>query len=49
MEKSATFSIRIPHELKESLEKIASEDHRSLNNLINIILMKYVDEKTGGN
>jgi len=47
MGKSATFSIRIPQELKETLEKIASDDHRSLNNLINIILMNYASEKAG--
>lgn len=41
---SVTFTIRIPPELKEQLEKIASEDDRSLNNLINIILKKYVKE-----
>lgn len=45
---TVNFSIRISPELKEKLEKIAKEDHRSVNNLINIILMKYVDEKSGG-
>lgn len=41
-----TFSIRIPSDLKNALEKVASEDDRSLNNLINVILKKYIREET---
>lgn len=36
----------INKELKSSLEKIAKEENRSLNNLITTILKKYVEEVT---
>lgn len=34
-------------ELKEALEEIAEEENRSLSNLINSILIKYVKEHKG--
>ena len=37
-------TLRIEEELKEDLEEIALKDKRSLNNLINFILEKYVEE-----
>ncbi len=45
---SVTLTIRISPDMKETLEKIASADSRSLNNLINIILKKYISEHTSG-
>lgn len=39
-----TTTIRIDEELKKELDKIALDQNRSLNNLINTILMKYVEE-----
>lgn len=35
-------SIRIPDDLKKELEKIATSQSRSFNNLINIILRDYI-------
>lgn len=35
-------SIRIPDDLKKELEKIASSQSRSFNNLVNIVLREYV-------
>ena len=37
-------TLRIDEDLKEDLEFIAEREKRSLNNLINYILEKYVDE-----
>ena len=37
-------SIRLPLELKEKLERAAKEDQRSLNNLIVLILTRWVKE-----
>lgn len=37
-------SIRLPLELKEKLEKAAKEDQRSVNNLIVLILSRWVKE-----
>lgn len=39
-----TTTLRIDKELKKELDRIALEQNRSLNNLINTILMKYVEE-----
>lgn len=39
-----TLTIRITPELKEQIETIAKNEDRSINNLINIILKKYVKE-----
>ena len=43
-----TLTIRITPVLKKQLEEMAKEEDRSLNNLINIILKKYLNEKEGG-
>ncbi len=37
-------SLRLPPELKSRLDAIAKADHRSLNNLIGLILQEYVDK-----
>lgn len=37
-------TLRIEEELKEELEKLCLEEQRSLNNLINWILWKYIEE-----
>ncbi len=37
-------SIRLPLDLKEKLEKAAKEDQRSVNNLIVLILSRWVKE-----
>lgn len=42
MEKTISTTIRIPESLKKSLEQKATADNRSLNNLINVILMEYI-------
>ena len=45
---TVTFSIRIEKELKQQLEELAKTDQRSLNNMIILILSRYVREH-GGN
>ena len=37
-------SLRLPPELKARLDMIAKAEHRSLNNLIGLILQEYVDK-----
>lgn len=39
---TVTVTIRVTPELKAQLEELAKSDDRSLNNMINIILKKYV-------
>ena len=39
-------SIRLPRDLKESLERAAKEDERTLNNKILVILKRWVKENT---
>lgn len=41
---TVTLTIRIDTELKKQIEELARNDNRSINNLINVILMKYVRE-----
>ncbi len=41
-----TLTIRITPELKRQIEIIAKNEDRSINNLINIILKKYIKENT---
>lgn len=36
------LSIRIPLTVRQELEQIAEEEQRSLNNLLNIIIMDYL-------
>ena len=38
-----TFSIRIPNDLKDKLQLIADKEHRSLNNLIVLLLINYLE------
>lgn len=37
-----TTTIRIPAEIKRNLDQLAQEDGRSFNNLVSLILTKYV-------
>lgn len=39
---TTTLTIRISPDLKQSLEVLAKQDDRSMNNLINIILKDYI-------
>lgn len=41
---TVTLTIRLTPELKSQVEAIAKSEDRSLNNLINIILKKYVKD-----
>lgn len=38
------FSIRIPAALRADLDRIAEQEQRSINNVINLALQKYVKE-----
>lgn len=38
-------ALRIPEDLKKKLETIAKEEHRSLSNLIRLILIQWLEEK----
>lgn len=40
-----TTTIRIPEGLKQELDRLAKEDGRSFNNLVSLILNKYVKEQ----
>lgn len=40
------ITLRTNEEMKKELDKIALEENRSLNNLINTILIKYLEEKS---
>lgn len=39
------ITLRTNEEMKKELDKIALEENRSLNNLINTILIKYLEKK----
>ncbi len=39
------ITVRVNEEMKQKLDYIALEENRSLNNLINTILIKYLDNK----
>lgn len=41
---TTTLTIRISPELKKQIETIAKNENRSINNLINVILQKFVKE-----
>lgn len=43
-----TLTIRISPEVKKQIEIMAKNEDRSINNLINIILKKYIRENTHG-
>ena len=36
------FSVRLPEDRKAELEKIAEQEHRSINNCINLALQEYI-------
>jgi predicted transcriptional regulator len=44
MKKTAPFSIRLPIDLKEELQKLADADQRSLSNFIEVSLRRVVAE-----
>ena len=39
------MSLIIPKELKQELKQVAANENRSLNNLINTVLMEYLHNK----
>jgi predicted HicB family RNase H-like nuclease len=43
MARTATISVKVEPQLKKDLEIMASEEQRSLANLVNKILTEYVD------
>lgn len=43
--KTEIITLRTTEELKKELDKIALEENRSLNNLIETILIKYVEQQ----
>ena len=45
MENNVIITIRTNEEIKKELDRLALEENRSLNNFINTILMKYLEEK----
>lgn len=38
------FTLRLDDEIFEKIERLAKEEHRSMTNLIEYILLKYLDE-----
>lgn len=46
MTEQAIFSLRLPLELKEALDRLAAADDRSLNNYVVRALQQHVAEKT---
>ena len=42
---TSIITLRVKEEIKIKLDNIAIEQNRSLNNLINTILIKYIEEK----
>lgn len=45
MNNNVIITLRTNEDIKIKLDKIALEENRSLNNLINTILIKYLEEK----
>lgn len=43
--KTEIITLRTTEEIKKELDMIALEENRSLNNLIETILIKYIEEK----
>ena len=43
-EEQAQFSIRMPLRLKEALSELATLEHRSLAQQMNLILQQYIDK-----
>lgn len=46
MNEKSQFTLRIEKETKKEIEKIAKKENRSLNNMIEIILKKYIKKET---
>lgn len=44
MKEKSQFTLRIEKETKKEIEKIAKKENRSLNNMIEIILKKYINK-----
>ena len=44
MENNIIITIRTNEEIKKELDRLALEENRSLNNFINTILIKYLEE-----
>ena len=42
--RSAILALRLKHELKEKLERMAERDHRTLSSMVEIILERACDE-----
>ena len=38
------FTLRLEDEIFDRIEKLAKEEHRSMTNLIEFIILKYLDE-----
>ena len=45
MNNNCIITVRTTEEIKKELDKLALEDNRSLNNYINNILIKHLEEK----
>ena len=45
---STNFTLRMPVEQRLELEKIAQKEDRTITNLINMVLKKYIEEYNGG-
>jgi predicted transcriptional regulator len=39
-----SIGLRLPDDLEEKLKKIADEDHRTLSNLIRLILIQWLEQ-----
>ena len=48
MEELKQVMVRMPAELEDELRKLADKDKRSLNNYLNMLLEKHVDESKKG-
>ena len=46
MNEKTQFTLRINKKTKEEIEKIAKKENRSINNMIEIILKKYIKKET---
>lgn len=45
MENNVVITIRTNEEIKRELDRLALEDNRSLNNYINLILIKHLEQE----
>lgn len=46
MNEKTQFTLRINKKTKEEIEKIAKKENRSINNMIEMILKKYIKKET---